>query len=381
MSEKPFHNRYFAYLNSAVLIIKEYDGTMPLAAFLKIFFAKNKKYGSKDRKQIAHLCYCYFRLGKLDGFKNIEQRILKGLLVATPMIDDAWKIVAEEFEADKVLIEPDQIFPFHEMVSETIDAAAFSAALTVQPKLFLRIRPGNEKDVLQKLQINNIVYDKIEDAIIIDNNIKINTVLAFNKEVVVQDLSSQKISKLLLLLKNALNIQNSKINIWDCCAASGGKSILAKDVFSNGYIVATDIRSSIIHNLNKRFFEAGITNYQAYVLDAIKDVPKQKFDLVIADVPCTGSGTWSRTPEGLFYFDKKEIEGFVNLQKQILENIIKSIKPNGYLLYSTCSVFKQENEMQIQYLKEKFSFKIIQTQIIKGYTQKADTMFAALLQL
>ena len=225
------------------------------------------------------------------------------------------------------------------------------------------------------------MYDKIEDAIIIDNNIKINTVLAFNKEVVVQDLSSQKISKLLLLLKNALNIQNSKINIWDCCAASGGKSILAKDVFSNGYIVATDIRSSIIHNLNKRFFEAGITNYQAYVLDAIKDVPKQKFDLVIADVPCTGSGTWSRTPEGLFYFDKKEIEGFVNLQKQILENIIKSIKPNGYLLYSTCSVFKQENEMQIQYLKEKFSFKIIQTQIIKGYTQKADTMFAALLQL
>ena len=381
MTEKPLHNRYFAYLNSAVLIIQEYDGTMPLAAFLKIFFSKNKKYGSKDRKQIAHLCYCYFRLGKLGGFKNIEQRILKGLLTATPMVEDAWKIVAEEFETDKVLIQQNHIFPFHEMLSETIDAAEFSTTLTVQPKLFLRIRPGKERTVLQKLQTHNIPFEKIDDTIIIDNNIKIDTILLLNTEAVVQDLSSQKISKLLILFKKSLENNNSKINVWDCCSASGGKSILTKDILANAFIVATDIRSSIIHNLNKRFFEAGITNYQAYVLDAIKELPKQKFDLVMADVPCTGSGTWSRTPESLFYFDKKEIEGFVDLQKKILENIIKSIKPNGYLLYSTCSVFKQENEMQVQNLKEKFGFKMIQSEIIKGYTDKADTMFVALLQL
>lgn len=379
MNTKPFHNRYFSYLNAAVSIIQQYDGTLPLAAFLKQFFASNKKYGSKDRKQIAHLCYCYFRLGKFEGFKNIEQRILTALMIVNTSVDEAWKIVANEFQVNNIAVYKELVFPWHNELSASVKADVFSASHLIQPQLFLRIRPGFKEHVIKKLDSQSIQYEIVDDTIIIENNTKIDDVLILNKEVVVQDLSSQKMSEMLYLFKNKVNSKN-KINLWDCCAASGGKSILAKDILDQVHITATDIRKSIIYNLEKRFAEAGINSYQAYMLNAATALPHQKFDIVMADVPCTGSGTWSRTPEALYFFETSKINEFVLLQKSILDNIVAAIKPAGFLMYSTCSVFKKENEDQVAYLIEKHGFELIQSNLMKGYTHQADTMFAALLQ-
>jgi len=56
-------SRYFSYLNSTKGILSAYNGEEPFASFIKKYFAVHKKFGSRDRKQISHLCYCYFRLG------------------------------------------------------------------------------------------------------------------------------------------------------------------------------------------------------------------------------------------------------------------------------------------------------------------------------
>lgn len=53
-----------AHINAALHIIKQYDGQLPLAHYLRQYFAANKKHGSKDRKNISHLCYCWYRLGR-----------------------------------------------------------------------------------------------------------------------------------------------------------------------------------------------------------------------------------------------------------------------------------------------------------------------------
>src|SRR5690606_8193418 len=103
------------------------------------------------------------------------------------------------------------------------------------------------------------------------------------------------------------------------------------------------------------------------------------FDLVIADVPCSGSGTWSRTPEQLYYFGKEKIQLYASRQRKILEHVTGNAKPGGYLLYCTCSVFRKENEEQVQYLQDA-GWTVVQQEILTGYNMRADTLFAALLQ-
>jgi 16S rRNA (cytosine967-C5)-methyltransferase len=209
---------------------------------------------------------------------------------------------------------------------------------------------------------------------------KADEVLAINREVVVQDYSSQQIADLFKYLPFK---PPASFKVWDACAASGGKAILLKDFFPYAKLTVSDIRQSILANLDKRFKEAALSYEQAFIADLSKEIPHalplESFDLVIADVPCTGSGTWSRTPEWLRYFEEQKIAEYAVLQSRILENVIPFVKKGGYLLYATCSVFKEENEGQVARLLKEFNITLISSGIIKGYTHKADTMYAALL--
>jgi 16S rRNA (cytosine967-C5)-methyltransferase len=135
-------------------------------------------------------------------------------------------------------------------------------------------------------------------------------------------------------------------------------------------------------NLGKRFAAAGIKEYTARVIDLAASPPTFPpflFDLIICDAPCSGSGTWARTPEQLYFWKEENILHYTALQKKILTNIIPFIKPGGYLLYITCSVFRQENEEIVKDVEKGFGLQPVKMEMLKGYDKKADTMFAALL--
>lgn len=100
--------------------------------------------------------------------------------------------------------------------------------------------------------------------------------------------------------------------------------------------------------------------------------------LIIADVPCSGSGTWARTPEQLTYFSEKRIAKYASLQKKIVKNAIVKLKAGGYFLYITCSVFKMENEENVDFIHEQLHLKLVESRYLKGYEIQADTLFAAL---
>jgi len=194
----------------------------------------------------------------------------------------------------------------------------------------------------------------------------------------VQDYNSQRVGDLIKLALG--NVQQATVKVWDCCAASGGKSILAYDLIPNIDLTVSDIRESILITLKKRFQKAGIKKYKSFVTDLNNDsrLITHAYDLILCDVPCTGSGTWARTPEQLFYFKREAIEKYAALQKKIIENVVPHIKPGGQLLYITCSVFKKENDDVVQFAQEKFNLQLKRMEILKGYEMKADTMFAAL---
>jgi 16S rRNA (cytosine967-C5)-methyltransferase len=385
-------SRYHSHINSAAEIVSAYKGIEPFAFFLKKFFSANNKFGSKDRKAITHLCYCHFRIGKLFAEATKEERFLLAVFLCSQEPNEllqnlkpGWneKVLLPLNEKLKLIdkvINPSLVFPFIDELSAGIEADEFVLSHFIQPDLFLRIRPGQYQNVLNKLTAAGILFDaKNEDCIAVPNSTKIEQVVDLNKEAVVQDYSSQRVGELMQRIKNT----ERKISLWDCCAASGGKSIMAKDLLGEINLAVSDIRESILINLKKRFAEAGIKNYKSFLADLSVSSPKEKtnsFDFIIADVPCSGSGTWGRTPEQLSFFQKQTIEQYSSLQKKILSNVIPSLKNGGALLYITCSVFNKENEEVVNWIETEFNLITTEMKLLKGYNEKADSMFAALLR-
>ncbi|MBC7946442.1 MAG: Fmu (Sun) domain-containing protein [Chitinophagaceae bacterium] len=388
-------NHFHSYINTARQVLSLYRGEEPLASFLKRFYSSNKKYGSKDRKQISHFCYCYFRIGKLSISSEADERILLGLFLCSsqsqeilaflrPEWNDRVTLAAGE-KLDYLGLSASEIFPFADTLSEGVDSDAFRLSHLQQPDLFLRVRPGHEEKVAHKLNSAGIAFRMIRpDCLALPNGSSIDSVVELNREAVVQDLSSQQV---LHSLKeppvDATLIADTTLSVWDCCAASGGKSIMLFDIFRTLRLTVSDIRESILINLRKRFREAGIRSYTSFVADLTQpghQLPKGKFNIVLADVPCSGSGTWARTPEQLYFYDEEKTKSYADLQEKITMNILDHVEPGGLLLYITCSVFKKENEDRVSSLQSQAGFELLSNGIIAGYDRKADTMYAALLR-
>ncbi len=275
----------------------------------------------------------------------------------------------------------ENLFPFSQYLSPEIDKHAFAFSFLIQPDLFLRIRPGREKNVENKLFEASFFFEKINDQCLrLPNGSKIAEAVKLNTEAVVQDYNSQQTGA---VIKQYVLNYLPQIKSWDCCAASGGKSLMLHDLRPDANLAISDIRPSILHNLRQRFQQAGIRNYQSFVADVSKAAipfPGNKlFNVIIADVPCTGSGTWARTPEQCYFFKEEQIDIYARRQKDIVMNALPFVQSGGYFVYITCSVFAAENEAVITQLKTT-GLQILHQQYLHGYEMKADTLFIAVLQ-
>ena len=409
-------SRYHSYLHSAKEILSLYKGGEPFASYIKKYFSGQKKFGSRDRKEIANLCYCYFRAsppfkgGISKSLIPDDLQLLKSLFLCSTEPHEILEALKPEWNKKTGLslneklsslhYQLSSVFPWKEDLSDGIEYEKFAESFFVQPDLFLRIRPGHAEKVLLKLNAAGVTYEFISPfAIRLPNSFKADQYFELDKEVVVQDYNSQQIAGFIPVRPGWTDRESDRV--WDCCAGSGGKSIMAYDLNPEIDLVVSDVRESILTNLKKRFVNAGIKKYNSFIADLTYSpftTHHSPFDLIIADVPCTGSGTWGRTPEQLFYFDASRIDEYAALQKKIVSNIIPHLLPGGHLLYITCSVFKKENEEVVNYLKEKFPVRpghprlndsvgqagghlqLMKMELLKGYELKSDSMFVALLQ-
>lgn len=136
------------------------------------------------------------------------------------------------------------------------------------------------------------------------------------------------------------------MQVLDCCAAPGGKSFAAAIAMEGrGSIVSCDIYPHKAELIAKGAERLGLGCINAQCRDASIKVPewKERFDAVIADVPCSGLGIIRKKPD-IRYKNLKELEALPALQRSILENQAKHVAPGGVLMYSTCTVLPRENE-------------------------------------
>lgn len=381
----------FNQLKTFERILGEYPLDTPLSKFLPGFYRQNKQMGSTDRRIASRLIYNYFRLGKALDNIPIEERLLVAEFLCNTQtnsflshfkpdrslcvgfgLDEKLAMVKAEYPEFKL----EDVFPWADKLSAGIDKKAFLKSFFIQPDLYIRIIKGFETQVRSTLTKADIAFKEEGDqCLALPNGTRLDTLFANQHWFEIQDLSSQSTAKFFK--------PNKWEHWWDACAASGGKSLLLHDLEPDLKLVVSDIRESILANLDERFQQAGLRKYQKKLVDLTRNVDPElhdyEFDGIILDAPCSGSGTWGRTPEMIAQFQDLKIQAFKNLQQSIVRNVVKYLKPGKPLIYITCSAFKAENEDMVTYLTTEFGFDLEEMRVLKGYENKADTMFVARL--
>jgi 16S rRNA (cytosine967-C5)-methyltransferase len=376
-----------SHISSAEAIVSGYDGTVPFASHLKQYFSRHPKFGSRDRRLVSQYCYGYFRVSNLFPECSFSKIVLNSIFLTenaahSELPDELNEIIhlSKKEKCSRLGINPQENFPLLEELSPEIDKMKFSLSLLHQPSLFIRIRPGKGDVVKRKLKEAAIGYHDIGvSTLLLKPQVKLQEILDIDREVVVQDLQSQRVFDQAGF--EDLFSEKGEIQVWDCCAGSGGKSILLFDMFPGRVkITATDIRESILHNYRKRMKDAGVPLARVIAADLSKDNPlKEGFDLIVADVPCSGSGTWSRTPEQWHFFDSASLIQYQTRQRSIVSNATHSLREGGLFVYITCSVFRKENEDNRDHFRS-FGLHLVRESLLAGMDENSDSMYVAVFR-
>jgi 16S rRNA (cytosine967-C5)-methyltransferase len=167
-----------------------------------------------------------------------------------------------------------------------------------------------------------------------------NTKAFRNAEIVIQDEASQLVA---ILIGHA----EGQVRILDCCAAPGGKTLAMADQNPTAEITAVEIhphRARLLQNLVR-----GSKHKIATLIADTTNLPfTSSYDRVLADVPCSGTGTLSRNPEIKWRLKPEDLSDLQARQRAILRSALAHLSPGGRLVYSTCSLEKEENEDVIE---------------------------------
>ncbi len=141
--------------------------------------------------------------------------------------------------------------------------------------------------------------------------------------------------------------------IVDLCAAPGGKSMYVADR-TDGTVLAFDVSEAKVAKIRENIERMHLKNIRTAVWDATipNESLKEKADVLIADVPCSGLGVIGRKPDLKYRLKEQDLKDIVELQKRIVTASVQDVKPGGYLIYSTCTVNKGENEEMVRWMCE-----------------------------
>ncbi|HEY8395571.1 MAG TPA: methyltransferase domain-containing protein, partial [Bacilli bacterium] len=255
----------------------------------------------------------------------------------------------------------------------------FAAEKEERP-LYIRINrlKGAEAEVLAAFKQAGIEYTKTPLPLAYKTDGVVQKTKLFSEgKITIQDLSAQ--------FPAVMASPEKTDRVLDLCAAPGGKTAQLADLMENGgEIIACDIHSHKLELMEKGFKRLGVKNVQTRLLDARKAnevFPKQSFERILADVPCSGLGVVSHKPEIKYSLDEATLSELVLLQKEILEAGWDLLKPGGYFVYSTCTLNGAENEGQIRaFLERHPDAEIVEERKILPFEYPSDGFYTCKLR-
>lgn len=288
----------------------------------------------------------------------------------------------------KILSQPEVLYSIpnwiHQKGSEQYGNTWLNELKSLNEAAPLVIRVNTLKNttsnIESELSEQQVVFTESElttNAIILQKRINVfSTELFKDGFVEVQDEGSQVIG-------DFCNVKPG-MRVIDACAGAGGKSMqLAALMENKGKLIAMDVEQWKLDECKKRARRAGAFNIEPRLIEGSKTIKKleNSADVVLLDVPCTGTGVLRRNPDAKWKLNPEFLEKVKITQQQILQEYCKMVKPGGNLIYSTCSIFQDENQIQVEkFLETNKDFSFVEEKILSPFLNGTDGFYMARLK-
>ena len=354
-----------ARLSAAITVLDRILGGEPVEQALTNWGRVSRFAGSGDRHAVRDLVFdalrCKRSFAALGGALSGRGLILGGLRAAG---SDAAALFSGEGHAPAPVSEaetgrmptgaealdvPDWLYNnFFKALGRECDATL--EALRHRAPVFLRVNrskatPAVAMAALTKDGITSHPVQGLENGLeVTENARKIHQSYAYTQGLVeLQDAASQAVVE-------ALPLRDGQ-RVLDLCAGGGGKT-LAMAARARLELYAHDADLGRMRDLPARATRAGVK--VSLTINPEKTAP---YDVILTDVPCSGSGSWRRDPMGKWALKPERLAALCQLQRQILARAVPMLGPSGFLAYATCSMLQNENEDQIaNFLNENKGF-------------------------
>lgn len=350
----------------------------PFAAEIRAELARHSGFGSRDRRLYRELIYTWLRYRAwFEKARAASDTAAADLLIG--LSGDAPEVATLHaalvlpegrafarrpgpvlFEQIRTLIpgvpfEPRELLPaWFEAHCPTLFSEAELACHLTRPPFWLRAQRGTGLELVQELGRTGIeatAASRLPAAVRVNSYVDLEKhPLVEQGRAEVQDIGSQA------LLMLAAPQPGTR---WlDMCAGAGGKSLqLATLLGPSGRVHAHDVRRDALMELRRRAMRAGVKNIQ--IEGVLPDEVTTRFDGVLVDAPCSGSGTWRRHPFLIHQTTPTQINTLARQQATLLRRGANYVAPGGRLVYATCSLSRRENEEVVTaFLKEFREFEI-----------------------
>ncbi len=352
-------------INIAAFLMEKIESKKSSANDIINNYTKTHRYiESKMRADLLALVWgvirAYYRLNYAYPTLNWVEKITLFIEKGVPDIKDA---------PDNVLFEvPEWI------ISHVPDAKNELPAMLGIAPIVLRAN-GNRDNIQKMLADEGVITHKTTLSpygLILQSYQNLTNLKAYKKGLIeIQDEGAQALS---------LEIGvKSHDDVFDFCAGAGGKSLIFAQMMQNkGFIQDYDASYKRLSELSKRAKRANVS-----IIKVVYKLPDafKKFNHVVVDAPCSGTGTWRRSPDMRFNLTEKQLENIVQKQADILDVAKNYVKAGQYLSYITCSLTRDENEQQIDnFMAKNPDFHIKKQMRYSPFISNTDGFFLCVMQ-
>ncbi len=346
-------------LNSVLAPQSLNDFRLGLRAFLRLYV-----YETKIMKSGSEIAVSMARMGRsvLGWRELLEVEETLGEILSI-QFDSVLKGIGDEEKAGLLTYHPTWFVKYCFRLLGRKEALRFLEKAKEIPPTYVRMNTlkASEGTLLKRVQDEGVILEKVQQLkdlySVVKSRLPLVRTQSFRDGLFyVQDKASCL----------AAEIANPQMGdtVLDVCAAPGAKTThLAQLMGNEGTIYSVDYSKRRMEVWKRETSRMGVTTAEPIIADARKPLPtKLSADLVVLDPPCTSTGTFSRTPSAKWRLTNRSIMGMAKVQWDMLQRCTEYLKEGGFLIYSTCSITVEENEMLIEkFLKWHPEFKLVET--------------------